>query len=67
LKNKLFDYINDRFDNDGVLVDADEVYEAFQIEFDNGQSVELIDHVMLGFISTHNLANIRINWEGELA
>lgn len=66
LRNKIYSYINDRFDDEGVLVDADEVYEAFRIEFDNGVPVELIDEVMEGFIRTHNLSNIQIKYEGEI-
>lgn len=67
MKNKLFEYINDRFDNDGVLVDGDEVYEAFKTDFDNGQPVELIDEVMSNFIKIHDLTNVLILWEGNIA
>jgi beta-phosphoglucomutase-like phosphatase (HAD superfamily) len=67
MRDKIFYYISNRFDEDGVLVDADEIYEAFAVEFDNGVSLDLIDEVMERFIFTHNLANIQISWEGKIA
>ncbi len=67
LQSEIYSYINSRYENDGVLVDADEVYEAFQVEFDNGIPIELIDEVMDDFTSIHSLENIQINWEGKVA
>lgn len=65
LRNFIWAYINDRYENDGVLVDADEVYTKFQLEFDYGADLNMIDSVMEGFIRTHDLSGITILWEGE--
>jgi len=66
MKEKLFDYINKRFDDDGVLPSEDEIYQAFAISFDNGISTELINEVMFSFMSIHDLSNITIKWEGHV-
>jgi hypothetical protein len=66
LKNAIWQYVNDRFDNDGVLVDADDVYEKFQLEFDTGAKLEWIDEIIYGFTRCHDLAGIDIQYEGEI-
>ncbi|MGD6898645.1 hypothetical protein [Bacillus infantis] len=66
MPDKIFYYISNRFDEDGVLVDADEIYEAFAVEFDNGVSLDLVDEVMEGFIRCHDLTGIEIQYEGEI-
>ncbi|MFT8319301.1 MAG: hypothetical protein ABF649_00530 [Bacillus sp. (in: firmicutes)] len=67
LQSEIFSYINARYENDGVLVDADEVYESFQTDFDNGVPITLIDEVMEDFLSIHSIENIQIKWEGKIA
>lgn len=67
MQAKIWNYINRRYDEDGVLVDADEVYLAFQVDFDNGVSSDLIDEVMESFESCHDLTGIKIQYEGELS
>ena len=66
MENKIWCYISNRYENDGILVDADEVYEAFAVEFDNGYPVEKIDEVMEDFASCSDLTGIKIEYEGEL-
>lgn len=66
MENKIWSYISNRYENDGVLVDADEVYEAFAIEFDNGYPVDAIDDVMEDFIRCSDLTGIKIEYEGGL-
>lgn len=67
MHNKIWSYINRRFENDGILVHGDEVYEAYRLHFDNGVSTNLIDEVMEEFISCHDLTGILICYEGEIA
>lgn len=66
LRNYLWAYINDRYENDGVLPDADEIYEKFQLEFDNGADLNWIESVMEGFTRTHDLNGITVLWEGKV-
>lgn len=66
MRNKIWAYVNARYEHDGVLVDADEVYLIYQREFDNGTPVELIDEVIQSFASIHELSGIKIEYEGEL-
>ena len=66
MKNKIWSYVNARFEHDGVLVDADEVYLIYQREFDNGVPVEIIDEVIRSFASIHDLTDIQIEYEGVL-
>ncbi len=66
LKNYIWAYINDRYENDGVLPDADEVYEKFKLEFDNGAQTEWIDEQMYNFTRCHDLTGIEIQYEGEI-
>lgn len=66
LSNFIWAYINDCYDLDGVLPDADSIYLKFQLEFDHGADLNIIDSVMEGFIRTHDLEGIEILWEGEI-
>lgn len=66
MRDQIWSYISNRYENDGVLVNADEVYMAFQIEFDNFYSSDEIDDVMEDFISCSDLSGIKIEWEGEI-
>lgn len=66
LRSKLFSYINNRLEEDHVLVDADEVYQAFAIQFDNGYPVEVIDEVIKDVASVSDLTGIQIQYEGEI-
>lgn len=61
MRNKIWTYINARFEIDGVLVDADEVYMVYRHKFDSGEyPLELIDEVIKDFASIHNLEGIKI-------
>jgi hypothetical protein len=64
-EDQLFSYVSRRFD-DGVLVDADEVYAAFQLQFDNFYPVEMIDQVIQNFANIHDLTDVTIECEGVL-
>jgi hypothetical protein len=64
MHNKIWSYISNRFDYDGVLVDTDEVYLVYRKEFDNGVPTELIDEVLESFADIHDLTGITIEWEG---
>lgn len=66
MRDQIWAYISSRYENDGVLVDCDEVYEAYQVEFDNGRSSDLIDEVMERFVSCSDLTGIEIEWEGSV-
>ncbi|WP_394139618.1 hypothetical protein [Cytobacillus oceanisediminis] len=66
LKNFIYAYISKRFDDDGILPDADEIYEKFQLEFDHGADINMIDSVMEGFTRTHDLSGITVLWEGRI-
>lgn len=65
MREKIWSYISNRFDYDGVLVDADEVYLVYRKDFDNGVPTELIDEVLESFVSIHDLTGITIEWENE--
>lgn len=67
MKNKLYDYVNDRYEHDGVLPDADELYTAFQVDFDSGVSVDVIDDVLASFARIHDMTGIFVEWEGYSA
>jgi hypothetical protein len=60
LKNFIWAYINDRYENDGVLPDADEVYEKFKLEFEFGGKQEWIHSTLESFKRTHDLTGITI-------
>lgn len=66
LKNMIQQYINDRYENDGVLPDADEIYEKFQLEFDNGADLGWIDSAVYNFTRCHDLEGITVLWEGRI-
>ena len=66
MENKIWSYISSRYANDGVLPDADEIYLAYQVDFDNFYSSDLIDEVMKDFASCSDLTGIIIEYEGEL-
>lgn len=65
MRNKIWAYISNRYENDGVLVDSDEVYTAYQLDFDNGHSSDEIDEVMEDFVGCSDLTGVTIEWEGE--
>ena len=65
-EEQLFSYVSKRFDDEGVLVAADDVYEAFQLQFDNHYPVDLIDNVIQNFASIHDLNGITIEYEGAI-
>lgn len=65
MRNKIWAYISNRYENDGVLVDVDEVYTAYQVQFDNGFSSDVIDDVMEDFIGCSDLSGIAIEREGS--
>jgi hypothetical protein len=58
LRDKIWHYIGKRFDDDGVLVDSEEIYLAFHYP------VELIEEELESFASIHDLEGISIEWEG---
>lgn len=60
MQSKLWSYINDRFEDDGVLVSADEVYERFP------EAENIIDDVIQRFAAIHDLTDIQIEYEGEI-
>ena len=66
LKNFIYAYINKRYDDDGILPDADEIYEKFKLELDNGAPMEWIDEQMYNFTRTHDLSGITVLWEGKV-
>jgi hypothetical protein len=66
LKNYIWQYVNDRYENDGVLVDADEVYKKFELEFTIGAKLEWIDEVVYNFSRCNDLTGIDIQYEGEI-
>ncbi len=66
LKNYIWQYVNDRYENDGVLPDADDVYEKFQLEFDTGADLNWIDEIIYGFTRCNDLTGIDIQYEGEI-
>ncbi|MFE8704101.1 hypothetical protein ACFYKX_26390 [Cytobacillus sp. FJAT-54145] len=67
MRDKIWSYVNNRFEDDWVLVDADEVYEAFAVYFDNGLDVGIIDEVIRSFAAIHDLSNVDIQYEGNLS
>ena len=66
VRNQIWAYISGRYENDGVLVDCDEVYETYQVEFDCGYPSDLIDEIMEGFIGCSDLSGIKIEYEDEI-
>ncbi|KOP81972.1 hypothetical protein AMS60_05420 [Bacillus sp. FJAT-21945] len=59
-RNKIWDYINDQYDDVGVIPSLDDIYQAFQFQFENWWSIDLIEEVRMGFISMHDLTGITI-------
>jgi hypothetical protein len=66
LKNALWSYVSNRYDEDGVIPHGDEIYLKFQLEFDTGAPMEWIDETVYNFTRIHDLTDIAIQWEGEL-
>ncbi|MBU8770288.1 hypothetical protein [Cytobacillus oceanisediminis] len=66
LKNFIYAYICKRYDDDGILPDADEIYEKFKLELDNGAPMEWIDEQMYNFTRHHDLSEITVLWEGKV-
>lgn len=66
MRDLIWSYVSNRYENDGVLVDADEVYAAFQMQFDNGADVWSIDEVIEDFASCSDLTGIKIEYEGDI-
>jgi hypothetical protein len=66
LKDFIWSYINARYDEDGVIPHSDEIYEKFQVKFDNGADLHLIDETIYNFAQLHDLTDVEIKWEGEI-
>ncbi|MED3575788.1 hypothetical protein [Cytobacillus praedii] len=59
-RNKIWGYINDQYDEAGVIPSLDDIYMAFRKQFENWWSIDLIEEVRTGFMSAHNLSGIII-------
>ncbi|WP_057768121.1 hypothetical protein [Cytobacillus praedii] len=59
-KNKIWDYINDQYDDVGVIPSLDDIFMTFRIQFENWWSIDLIEEVREGFMSAHCLSGIII-------
>ena len=59
-RNKIWSYINNQYDDAGVIPSLDDIYMAFRLQFDNWWSMDLIEEVRTRFIAMHDLTGITI-------
>jgi hypothetical protein len=67
LQDKIFSYLCYMFDECGCIPSEDELYEQFQLQFDNYYDFdEVAIPAVQQFARIHDITGIEIRWEGEL-
>lgn len=67
MRDRIWNYIRDRVDDDRVLPHEDEIYEAFALEFDTGTDFDVVYEVMESYLGCSEIdETITVKWEGEI-
>lgn len=63
LSDKIFYYLSRTFDEHGIIPSEDEVYEKFQLQFDNGVPFDIAEEELRKFKRNHKIKKERVKSE----
>lgn len=63
LEDKIFSYLCHMFDEHGIIPSEDEVYEKFQLQFDNGVPFDIAEEELRKFKRNHKIKKERVEIE----